>query len=224
MTIGIVASLSRTATMVAVLVLVGLVTRFPRARRKAALTGSVVAVGAIAAALWTVVPAFRERFLGGDNATVNGVSINTSGRARLWDLVVDHARTAPFFGHGPGSAAQLVTETFPGVRQPHNDWLRILHDTGWVGLALFALAVTALLIRIARAARTTDAPIHWAALFALAALLATAVTDNTLIYPFAIGSTAVLVGLSLGTAPRTGPLTAGLPSSRSTTHQEGTTR
>lgn len=224
MATGIVASLSRTATVVAVLVLVGLVTRRPRDRRPAALVTAAAAVAAVGAAVWTFVPAFRERFVEGDNASVNGVSINTSGRARLWDAVAEHARSAPLFGHGPGSAARLVTETFPGVRQPHNDWLRILHDTGWIGVVLFALAVGTLLVRVARAARATDAPVHWAALSALAALLATAVTDNTLIYPFAIGSTAVLVGLSLGTAPRTGAPTATAPSPHTTTTQEGSLR
>ncbi|PYY48281.1 O-antigen ligase [Curtobacterium sp. MCBD17_023] len=223
-TLGIVASLSRTASVVAILMLVALVTRRPRGRRTglAVVAVSVATAGFIA--LYSFVPSFAARFSAGDNASVGGVTINTSGRAKIWAAVADHARSAPLLGHGPGSAAQLVTDTFIEVRQPHNDWLRLLHDTGWIGVSLFALAMVTLLVRIGSAARATDRPVHWAALSALLALLATAVTDNTLIYPFAIGSTAVLVGLSLGTAPRRGTAPADLPvpSASSTNHTEGT--
>ncbi|MDB6428332.1 O-antigen ligase family protein [Curtobacterium sp. 20TX0008] len=219
--VGIVASLSRTASVVALLVLVVLVTRRPVGHRIRLAILAVVGAGATLAAVWTWVPSYRGRFTSGDNAMLGGVAINTSGRAKLWDVVADHARSAPLVGHGPGSAARLVTETFVGIRQPHNDWLRLLHDTGWIGVSLFALAAVTTLVRIARAAQRTDDAVHWAALAAFLALLVTAATDNTLIYPFAIGPTAVLIGLSLGSDARRDPPTSIPLSAPTTRHTKG---
>lgn len=197
--IAVVASLSRTASIIAVLLLAGLVVRLPRGRRIVLALGglAIAAVGA-----WTLIttfPPLRDRFLGGDNAAeFGGLSINTSGRSALWDALLNSALTSPVFGQGPGSAAALVEARFYPILLPHNEYLRLFHDLGMVGLALFALGCIALISRISVRAARTDHPIHWAALFGLIAVLAAAATDNVFLYPFVMVPLAALVGLSLG--------------------------
>lgn len=202
--VAVVASLSRTASIIAVLLLAGLVVRRPRGRR------IVLALGAIAVAaigVWTLITSYaplRDRFLGGDNAAeFGGLSINTSGRSALWDALFNSAVTSPVFGQGPGSAAALVQARFFPILLPHNEYLRLFHDLGVVGLALFAAGCVALIARIATRAARTDHPIHWAALFGVIAALAAASTDNVFLYPFVMVPLAALVGLSLG-LPATG--------------------
>ena len=197
--VAIVASLSRTASIIAVLLLAGLAVRLPRGRRLVLALGGLAASAVGAWVLITTFPPLRDRFLGGDNAAeFGGLSINTSGRSALWEALWDSAVTNPVFGHGPGSATALVESRFYPILLPHNEYLRLFHDLGIVGLATFALGCVALIVRISVRAARTDHPIHWAALFGVLATLAAAATDNVFVYPFVMVPLAALVGLSLG--------------------------
>jgi len=192
----VIASLSRTASVLALLMLAGVAFRRVPGRRAAAGLGLGLIVVTATLATVLAVPALRERFTSGDNASIGGVSVNTSGRSALWEALWVRLDDAPLLGHGAGAAAELVTTLFPGNRQPHNEYLRLAYDLGGIGLALFVLGSVVLLVRVARRTRSSGHPVHAAALLALIALLASAVTDNTFIYPFATLPTAVLVGTS----------------------------
>lgn len=211
---AIVLSLSRTASAIGILMLVGLVVRLRRGHRMLLAAGAVTGV---ALATWVLMLSFtplRDRFLVGDNAVeVGGLAINTSGRSALWEAVSENAMRAPLLGHGPGSAVVFVTERFGGITQPHNEYLRVLHDDGLVGLVLFSLACLLVLVRVVKRVARTDQPIHWAALFALTATLAAAATDNVLVYPFVLLPASVLIGLSLGLPVdrSAGPSSTGTP-------------
>ncbi|MGJ4844450.1 O-antigen ligase family protein [Leifsonia sp. Le1] len=196
---AIVASLSRTASIIAVLLLAGLVVRLPRGRRTVLALGGLALAAGGAWTLITTFPPLRDRFLGGDQAAeFGGLAINTSGRSALWEALMDSAMTTPVFGQGPGSAAGLVEARFYPILLPHNEYIRLFHDLGIVGLALFAFGCIALIGRIAVRAARTDHPIHWAALLAMIAVLTAAATDNVFLYPFVMVPLAVLVGFSLG--------------------------
>ncbi len=201
LTAAIAASLSRTALALAVLLLAFSVLRSRRGLRGLRI---VLALGALALAgvvAFVTVPALRDRFTQGDNGVdVGGLALNTSGRSQLWALVVRSAQEHPWIGQGAGSASEVVTARYPFVGQPHNDYLRLWHDFGLIGLALFVLGYGSLLVSAVRRARRT-APehrgIHWSAALALAAVGAAAATDNPLIYPFVMIPLAVVVGLSI---------------------------
>lgn len=196
---AIVASLSRTASIIAVFLLAGLVVRLPRGRRLLFALGGLAATAVAAWTLITTFPPLRDRFLGGDQAAeFGGLAINTSGRSALWEALMDSAMTSPIVGQGPGSASALVEARFYPIQLPHNEYLRLFHDLGLIGIALFAAGCIVLIVRIATRAARTDHPIHWAALFALIAVLIAAATDNVFVYPFVMMPLAVLVGLSLG--------------------------
>lgn len=199
---AIVISLSRTASAISILMLIGLAIRQQRGRRLPLVMGGLLIMGTVGYLLITAYPPFRDRFLGGDNAVeFGGLSLNTSGRSNIWDALSQSASSAPWFGHGPGSSVELVTKLYAPITQPHNEYLRILHDLGIVGMILFAIGMLALLCAIVRRAVTEDASVHWAALLATVAVLLAATTDNVFVYPFVMLPLGVLVGLSLGLPP-----------------------
>lgn len=189
-------SLSRTALFVGVALMVFRVVR-AQARDRWWRTAVIVAasIGALYYAV-TSIPAIRDRFLVGDNASFGGFSLNTSGRSLFWDRTWRSFLEHPWFGGGPGSAAELIAARFGTITHPHNDWLRLLHDFGIVGAGLFACGYLTLLWGAWRRARRTDLTIHWSAVIVLLGVAAAAITDNVLVYPFVMVPAAVIVGLS----------------------------
>jgi O-antigen ligase len=146
----------------------------------------------------------RERFVEGDRETIAGVTVNMTGRLKIWRLTWESSLRSPWVGHGAGAADNLVASKYaPILLHPHNEYLRILNDYGIVGLGLWLLGYVLLLSRVWEGVRRTGAeggqvePVHLAALLSLAAI-GTAVTSNQLIFLFVMGPTAIVVGTSLG--------------------------
>ncbi|TWH15670.1 O-antigen ligase [Rhodococcus rhodochrous J45] len=140
----------------------------------------------------------RDRFLEGDAGyNFGGVAVNTSGRSVLWEMTIHSWRDAFWIGHGPGSASAMISPQFRNISHPHNEYLRILHDFGTVGLALFAVGMVMLIAWTWRRAVRLGHPIHKAATLALIGIAAVSVTDNVLVYPFVMLPAAVLVGASM---------------------------
>jgi O-antigen ligase len=196
---AVVVSLSRTATVIAILLLVFIVLRGRSGGRliRAALLLSVAAAGVVV--LWFSYAPFRERFTEGDNAVaINGVLINTSGRTAIWDVLLRNMGNSPLFGHGAGSASTAISAVYPSVGHPHNDYIRILYDFGWPGLCAFLVGYIVLIGWVARRAFGSPADaIHWSALIALIGIGLSALTDNAFVYPFVMFPLGVLVGLSV---------------------------
>lgn len=200
----IAASLSRTALVAAILIAALAWTR-PRGARGAIRTAALV--GAAALALLAMVLLFaplRERVTKGDLVSVAGeVSVNTSGRIEIWRVVWTSYLEAPITGQGAGSAeVDLAQVGPPSFDHPHNDYLRVLHDYGLVGLLLLVSGIGALFFECWRDwGRTTDRTegrFHLAACLVLSAFAITMVTDNTLVYADFVGPMAIVVGCSLG--------------------------
>ena len=87
-------------------------------------------------------PAHRplhDRIYTGDVRSVGGgVSINLEGRSQIWATTWHSYLTSPVFGHGVGTADSLITRVYSkAVGHPHNDYLRLLHDYGLLGLCLW---------------------------------------------------------------------------------------
>lgn len=200
--VGIAASLSRTALAIAVLLLAFAILRSRRGLRALRIVLALAALAVAGVAAFLAIPSLRDRFTQGDNGVdIGGVALNTSGRTQIWALVVKDSLRAPWFGRGAGTASDAVTARFPFVAQPHNDYLRLWHDFGLVGLGLFVLAVLMMLAgtagRARRAAQEQKA-VHWGAFLALLATAAAALTDNPVIYPFVMVPLGVIIGLSIG--------------------------
>jgi O-antigen ligase len=199
-------SLSRTATAVGLLY-VGIAlllqirgnARFLLIRAPAV----VFATAVIVAVLARGTPIAERLFTGDTSIEVGGVAVNASGRMSIWPVVTESAWKAPVVGQGLGSS-MLAAGTVDGVGHPHNDYLRIWHDLGFVGLAAFAAAFAVMLIVLLRSVlrsrrrRDAVAAMQVAAFLGIIGLLIAATTDNAIIYPFVMAPLGVLVGAGLG--------------------------
>lgn len=201
----IVLSLSRGATVTALLLLP--LSRI-RSRPRMADWVRMILVAGLAVGLFyvafTYLTPLHERFTEGDVRTVGGVvSINVSGRDTMWSVTWHSYLESPWIGKGAGSAGKELFER-AGLSHPHNDYLRILHDFGLIGLLLWALGFAILVRRTWRAWRYADvagsqvAHVHLAAFLSLAVVGIDMITSNPIVYIFIMGPLGVLVGSSLG--------------------------
>ena len=168
---------------------------------------SAIVIGSVSAIAFYTITSFgpmAARFAQGDVQSVGGgLAINVEGRSSLWDLTWHSYLESPFVGKGAGSAEQVIGASLGEINHPHNDYLRILHDFGLIGLALFAASVVGLLVHSGRSLRgvasdRVEAPLHLAAILSLVGLLVGMSTDNAIVYLFVAAPVAIIVGLSIG--------------------------
>ncbi len=198
-------SFSRTATAIGLILfpLSQFSPNQPKSWLKVGLWISLISL--IAYLAFNYVEPIRGRFTDiGDNAQIGGVSVNTSGRERIWIGVIESASEAPLLGKGPGSVAVAVNKQTTATSHPHNDYLRLWHDFGWVGLTFWLGSYLLLLLQIGRNwlwASVHDpitAHVHQATVLAMIAVLLIMLTDNILVYHFVMASVGVMIGTSLG--------------------------
>jgi O-antigen ligase len=199
-------SFSRTATVVT-LVMFPLSRLSPRSKQGWMKLGLWVGLIATVAYLtFTYVEPIRERFVDrGDRGSVGGLQINTSGRDRIWEFVGNSIAQSPIIGKGPGSVevpVRAANSTANG--HPHNDYLRLAHDYGYLGLGLWLLGFVGLIWRTGKNWLWADrfdratAHIHLAALLGLVGAAQGMLTDNIVVYIFAMAPLGILVGASIG--------------------------
>jgi len=143
----------------------------------------------------------RNRFSTGDmSLKVGSWAINVSGRLSFWRVTMQSIEEAPIVGKGAGSTEGLIESVFVDIQHAHSDYLRILHDYGCVGMALWLIAALTLLTSLWRSWRLADrisrdtARIHLAALLSLIAFLLEMVADNAIVYPFIIAPLGLIIG------------------------------
>tara|TARA_E500000318_G_scaffold75188_2_gene69782 strand:- start:9782 stop:11065 length:1284 start_codon:yes stop_codon:yes gene_type:complete len=166
-----------------------------------------IAVGVAAFMLLNFEP-LKQRFFTGDlSAAVGGVKINTMGRILAWTTVINSALEAPIVGKGPASSSEALSVLHAGIEQPHNDYLRIWHDYGVIGVMLWFGAFGTMMAACRRqykrfqkwGARETS--VGASTLLAQVTLLALMLTDNVLIYFYNMVPIFILSGLVLGSLP-----------------------
>lgn len=156
-------------------------------------------VGALSVITVVGIVGVLDKSLGsGDSGlSVAGYDINTSGRMYWWGVVLESAADSLWLGHGtPGPYEMLETESWS---HPHNDYLRLLHQLGAVGLGCWLLFVV-------RAARLAYHGIKGAAdpnarrwsligFLLVAGLSVLMLTDNTIVYSYVILPVAAVLGV-----------------------------
>jgi O-antigen ligase len=199
-------SFSRTATVICLFL-------FPLSQMSFRDSKSVLRVGAwmglialIAYLSFNYVQPIRARFTDvGDRGQVAGLQVNTSGRESIWQAVMISSSQSPWLGKGPGSVAIPVSKVNASASgHPHNDYLRLLHDYGYLGLGLWLTGYIALLMRSWRYwiwADQHDRPaahVHAAACLGLIGVALAMLTDNVVVYWFVMAPLGILVGASIG--------------------------
>ena len=193
-------SLSRSALAIA---LIMLMTFAFRGKKGAALLKSVLFSGGLLVGvilLYTYYEPFRNRFEQGDGYEVGGFTLGSSGRTNLWGATYEHWLQSPWVGFGAGSSEVLTMQRF-NITHPHSDYLRLLHDYGILGLALFVVAVVGMgyaAWKRYRASRGVDQAIHLAALLGVLQLLLFMVANNPIVNVFFMLALAVVLGVSIG--------------------------
>ena len=66
--------------------------------------------------------------------------IQTNGRIAVWQLLGDRIMDAPLFGHGGNSSQPLLRGNL-AFDHPHNDWLRLVFEYGFFGVAVFLISI-----------------------------------------------------------------------------------
>jgi O-antigen ligase len=159
------------------------------------LTGSsrrfaLASVAVVLVLVGSQTPAFQERFFfseGGaslrDVVTLSG-NLNTAGRRELWPVLIKQCSASPVRGLGAGSGSAVASALSGGVlSHPHNDYLRVYCDGGWIGELLFAGFLIWAFARSLRGAfKGPDRALHMAAAQLVLAYAAIAVTDNPMVY------------------------------------------
>lgn len=199
-------SFSRTATVICLLLypLSQISPRDSKSWFRVGLTMGFISL--IAYLTFTYVEPIRNRFTDvGDSGSIGSVKVNTSGRDRIWESVSISAAESPVVGKGPGSVAIPVVKANQSANgHPHNDYLRLLHDFGWVGLGLWLTSYIAILLQSwnnwawAEQFDPMTAHVYEASVLSLLAVAFMMVTDNVVVYQFAMAPLGILVGASIG--------------------------
>ena len=184
---------------------------------------SILVLASVAAIAYVSVTSFdplASRFRPqGDLQSVGGVTINVEGRSNLWGITWRSYLDSPVVGKGAGSSEVAIEQALGRKSHPHNDYLRVAHDLGILGLAVLLIAFGGLLRHAFRSTRAAGndhptAPLHLASGLALLGLLAGMTTDNALVYLFVVIPVGVLLGVSIGAAHATGKRAALGPEAR----------
>lgn len=101
---------------------------------------------------------FQERV----NSLISfSASDSTVWRLDLWRDALGYAQNRPWTGYGPGTAIQVIGQNRPvtlGSSEPHNDYVKILLETGLIGLFFFALLILSLWSNLWRGYRQEESP------------------------------------------------------------------
>lgn len=178
---------SRTATLALLVMLVTAPSLAPRRRWLPRMLTALVILMAVWLGSTTAV--FQERFFfQGEGSLYDVVTVNenvdTAGRRENWAGMRQACAPAELSGFGIGTSEQLAFEVSGGrASQPHNDFLRLVCDTGLVGSALFWSFFVLAAGRAWMSFRLgQDRSTPGAALQLIAALALFALTDNVLVY------------------------------------------
>ncbi|HWR90757.1 MAG TPA: O-antigen ligase family protein, partial [Dissulfurispiraceae bacterium] len=82
-------------------------------------------------------------------------NLATSGRRYIWDHMQGQIDSRPWFGHGANASEPFVLRLTGAMTHPHNDWLRLLYDYGYVGTVTFAFCMLWQMVHLLRTGMKT---------------------------------------------------------------------
>jgi O-antigen ligase len=172
------------------------------------LTGAVIVGGAVGLFYSS---GFQEKmFARGGGSIAELVSgsedVQASGRVEIWLSLIDGIAKNPWVGHGPNASEAVVNEVVENVGHPHNDYLRLAYDYGFIGLGIYLATLAAQIIVIVRAAgraRRFRRIVLYGVATSFVPYLSLMATDNIVLYAAYFGNIQYAIiglGLSLNTS------------------------
>ena len=160
---------------------------------------SVIVVGLVVAAVFVLSPIGEERLAAFTNIDFSGAAGERNSlewRVGRWRTLLELGAESPAFGLGYG--ASTSGSLLPGGYPPHNEYIRVLVDTGIVGLLIAVVVVVAAFAWLRKIIRTNTDLIarRLAGLVTalLVGLLVSALTENTFTYSIPMYMLAALLG------------------------------
>lgn len=137
-------------------------------------------------------------------------NMRTTGRVFMWDQMKLEMEKSPWLGFGLNAQEVFLFRLFGFQGQPHNDWLRLRFDFGWLGTIVFGLCMLMQLCHAWWTAKHCHGPSRillftGAMAFIYFSLLM--ISDNIIIYASFFGNlhfTFLGLGYSLAKEARTG--------------------
>jgi O-antigen ligase len=115
----------------------------------------------------------------------------TSGRHYMWDKMWERIDEQPLLGSGANASESFISKLTNGLKHPHNDWMRLLFDFGYVGAVIFALSLLMQALHAYRMARRTVGDISLLFYAGASSILSFALfmfTDNIILYAAFFGN------------------------------------
>jgi len=109
----------------------------------------------------------------------------TSGRSAMWDLMFKGIEESPCFGNGWNTHREVLLSSGFTLYLPHNDWLKLWHDIGAIGIGLYALTMLLQIFFLVRIARWSDGAhqmLAYGAATAFIPYMLIMLTDNVVLY------------------------------------------
>jgi hypothetical protein len=117
--------------------------------------------------------------------------LDTSGRKALWEKLEDEIAKEPYFGHGANTSESFVFVFTGGLTHPHNDWLRLLYDYGYLGAIVFAICLIAQVWHILKTAKIATGAtkiLFYAGASSFISLVLFMFSDNIILYAAFFGN------------------------------------
>lgn len=115
----------------------------------------------------------------------------TSGRSYMWSKMWERIDEQPLLGYGANASESFINKLARGLKHPHNDWLRLLFDFGYVGVVIFALSLLMQALHAYRMAKSTVGDISilfYAGASSILSFILFMFTDNILLYAAFFGN------------------------------------
>jgi O-antigen ligase len=148
-------------------------------------------MAALAIGTWIFyTPMFQARFFYRGSGTLADVlrgDFDTSGRFEAWPVLWEEAFKRPLLGSGVGSSMVFLESGQSGLTMthPHNDYLRIAFEVGFIGLACFVVVLVWQVFELSRRIRNSSGLVRNTFAMALMGWFVFAImalTDNIIIY------------------------------------------
>ena len=115
----------------------------------------------------------------------------TTGRSYMWTKMWERIDEQPLLGYGANASESFISKLTRGLKHPHNDWLRLLFDFGYVGVVLFALSLLMQALHAYQMAKRTVGEISllfYAGASSIMSFILFMFTDNIILYAAFFGN------------------------------------